>query len=367
MDQRGVLTAIAAYGLAGSQHELPATPLADDCWQPLLAGARDERVSGLLATAVGDGHFPVTDAQYSQLAEWQNDEAAAALSLERMLLRVDALFRDAGIDYRVLKGPALAHTIYPDPAWRAFGDVDVIVPSDDFDAAVALLESVGARRRTPALRPGFDRRFGKGATILMPEGLELDLHRTFVSGPLGLTVKLEDVFAAETPFTLGGHTLHGLGRDERFVLACYHAALDRPARLSSLRDIAQFVLTAELDVRRAHEVAASWRATAVMARAVNMTWETLALADVTSLSAWAARHVPDPVESRMIDSYIGGDRSYARQAIAALRVIPGITAKVAYARALAFPKRDHLDGRHTGRIAHVRRGTGHLSVSVDGR
>ena len=46
-----------------------------------------------------------------------------------MLLRALEVLAAAGIPSRVLKGVALAHTAYPQPELRVFGDVDLLVPS----------------------------------------------------------------------------------------------------------------------------------------------------------------------------------------------------------------------------------------------
>ena len=100
----------------------------------------------------------------------------------------DEALEKAGIAHRVLKGHAWAHTVYPDPSWRAFGDVDLLVGTDDSDRAVEVLESTGVRRTLPEVRPGFDRRFGKDATLLSASGREVDLHRLLVAGPYGLWV-----------------------------------------------------------------------------------------------------------------------------------------------------------------------------------
>ena len=110
--------------------------------------------------------------------------------LERWTLEVVQLFADAAIEVRLLKGPAVAHLDYPDPAWRAFGDIDVLVPSAQYDDAIRALLAVGGRRRSQEVRPGFDRRFGKGACVTLLNGVQVDVHRTLASGPFGLTVDL---------------------------------------------------------------------------------------------------------------------------------------------------------------------------------
>ncbi|MBA3621797.1 MAG: hypothetical protein H0W51_05695 [Euzebyales bacterium] len=68
-----------------------------------------------------------------------------------------------------------------------------------------MLGNCGYRRSWPQLRPGFDRRFGKGAPLRRDEGWELDLHRTFVMGPFGLTVDLDGLFASSRRSGSGPH------------------------------------------------------------------------------------------------------------------------------------------------------------------
>jgi len=195
------------------------------------------------------------------------------------------------------------------------------------------------------LRSGFDRRFGKGAPLRSDEGWELDLHRTFVMGPFGLTVDLDGLFASQSAFRLGDRTLPALGAEERLLHACYVAALsDEPPRLVALRDVAQHALEHPIDHRRVIELAVAWRGQAVLARGVQLTWTHLALADRVPLSVWAARYQLTPRDRRALAVY-RRRTPYTRKALASLRVIEGAGAKLAFARALALPDRDWLQAR----------------------
>ena len=354
------LDAVAAYGLAGSRRALPSTPLSRSEWTEFLDAVARERLAGMLGAAIGDGAFAVSAEQIEAAATLQTEVAATALLVERLLLVVADRFSENEIDFRVLKGPAVAHLDYPDPSLRCFGDLDVLVRTADFKRAVEVLESDGGHRESPELRRGFDERFGKGAMIAMPGDLEVDLHRTFVAGPLGMTIDLDGLFRTATPFRVGNRQLAGLGTEERFLHACIHAGVGHPARLCSLRDIAQMLLSGDLDTDRLHRLAHSWRASAVVARAVRLAWNTLDIADSLPLTAWAGRYRFDANDSRLLDAYLGGDQSYTRQAIATFRVIPRHRDKLAYARSLLFPGRRYLDVRNDGRIRHVLRGAGHL-------
>jgi hypothetical protein len=354
------LDAVAAYGFAGSRRAFPVEPLDGSVWPTFLTRIARQRIAGLLAAAIGDDAFPVTGEQRSEVAELQTQVAIATLILERLLLDVADRFDAEKLDFRVLKGSAVAHIDFPDPELRSFGDVDMLVRAADFGRAVAVLEMMGGRRGVPELRPGFDRRFGKGAVIKMPEDLEIDLHRTFVAGALGMTIDLDGLFERKTPFTLGDRELFALGREERFLHACINAALAHEVSRHHLRDVAQMILNNRLDPDRVVVVAERWKCGAVAARAIDLTWTTLDLADSVPLSAWAARYQSRSHERRVLNSYVGGDGSYTRQAISAIRVIPLWRDKLAYARALLFPQQRHLDARSSGRFRHLWRGAGHL-------
>ena len=187
----------------------------------------------------------------------------------------------------MLKGSAVAHLDYPDPSLRTFGDVDLLVRSRDIDAAVAVLAARGARPRLGRAPPGFDRRFGKGATFTHRHGpgdrpapdVRDGAVRTADApgGPLG---------AAEDTFDLAGRPVRALDAECRFLHACFHAALGNAApRLVPLRDVAQMLLFGGLDMDRVDRLMRAWQAEAVVARAVQR-WpgRPSASADITALS-----------------------------------------------------------------------------------
>jgi hypothetical protein len=351
----GALASVAAHGLPGGACTWPVAPLDADGWRELLADATRERIAPLLATAVADGALPATPEQRHDAFLAHERAMRLCVTLERRLLDLDAELGDAGIPYRVLKGPAVARLDYADAAWRAFGDLDVLVPSERYDDAVARLVRGGGERRYREARAGFDRRFGKGVCVVEADGTQVDLHRTFVAGPFGLTIDLERLFAAADPVTVGDRRLWALDRPARFVHACYHAALgDEVPRLATLRDIAQLALTTPLDVEAALALARAWRAEAAVARGVLLAWSSLELPD-HELARWAQQLRPDRFQARALRSYTHPGAGYAARAAAGLGAVRGVPAKVAYGRALLFPERDHLQGRDASYAARFRR------------
>lgn len=347
---------MAAYGLAGTRTELPTSPLEAQRWRALLKAVDWERLAGLLARAMADGALAATEEQKEEAVQLELDWAFHALSLERRLVELSGRLEDAGIGHLVLKGPAFAHSVYPDPSLRSFGDLDLLVPGARFDDAIAVVTAWGGRRRYPEPRPGFVGRFGKGAALVMPDGMEIDLHRTFVAGPLGIRIGLEGLFATAVPMAIGGRRLSRLAPEEAFLHACYHAVLgSKVTRLVPQRDVAQMLLTVELDLDRVHRLAGEWRGRAVVARAVSDAWRSLALPDDAPLAVWAAEYAASRAELRALRVYLGERRSYAAQAAAAVAAVPGWRAKAAYLRALLLPGRDYLasrEGTYRGRLRH---------------
>ncbi|HYD55066.1 MAG TPA: nucleotidyltransferase family protein, partial [Gemmatimonadaceae bacterium] len=345
--------AIAGWGLVGC--ELAVPPPAGT-WDGMFHTIRRERLSGLAVSAVAAGALDLTTDQRDGLRAAHAVAMVHALRLERFLLDSIELFEGAGIEALVLKGPAMAHRHHADPRERPFGDIDVLVPSDQLDAAFDLLAASGHQRRYPEPRPGFDRRFGKGAAFVSPEGLELDVHRTFAAGPFGIRVRLEDAHAAPASFTVGGRVVRTLADGPMLVSVAMHAVLGtHRSRLLNLRDVAQ--LLGGADEATVAALATRWGADAVLAEAVRRASGAFGLDPALPLVGWASAHQGDRRQLRAMSAYTTADRSYGGQALAALPAISRWTDRASYLRALVLPHRSYLADRDRSQLARWRRMT----------
>ena len=245
----------------------------------------------------------------------------SACSSSGRCCRPPATLAGAGIGYRVLKGPAVAHLDYADPAQRAFGDVDVLVESTAYDDALGVLAASGARRRYTEVRPGFDRRWGKGACLVAADGTQIDVHRTFVAGPFGLTIDLDELFAAPS----GGDRRRGHpgARPREPVPPCVlprrarrsrGAARRAPRRRPDDPDHGSRPGRGDGARRSGGGPTRSWR------RAVRLAWARLALAP-HPWSTWAAEHQADRFQTRALRAYTSESRSYATQVAAGLSAV----------------------------------------------
>lgn len=352
---------VAAAGLPGTFHTWPSRPLPDDQWSVLLRLCSERRLVGMLLTAVDRGLLAVTDAQTNEALEAQARAMAGALLLEDLLLDVATVMQGAGLDLRVIKGCAVGNLDYPQAEMRAYSDVDVLVRSDQVDEVLTTLAGAGLERVFHPPGKGWDSRFAKGALLRTTDGLELDLHRTFCTAPLGLQIDLGDLWEEYEQFTLAGQTLRALPRELRLLNAAYSGVVsDVTPSLATLRDIAQLALHPRLDGDRVRDLALRWGGGAVLATAVAETWRALRIGDMTGLSAWAQAYRPRPDELRTLALYRGSRSSETARALATLKILPGWRDRMRFGMTLAFADDAFAQASNSGKVGRVVRGVRQL-------
>jgi hypothetical protein len=339
---------IAGWGLPG--REGPGSMDLDDGeWASLLGRIGVERVSGLAVEAAAAGGLRLTDEQAGQLFGVHQHWMTWCLRVEKKLLALDDVFREAELSYAVLKGPSIAHTMYEEPCLRPFGDLDLLVRSRDYERACALLERTGHTRRRPEPREHFEVRFGKGSLHKHPDdGIEVDLHRTLVLGPFGLWMEPERLLDRAVPFSLGGRQLLRLDDAGMFVNVAVHAALGwEVPRLSPLRDMAELARRGEIDERVLEDWAERWHIGAVLRHAAHELERKLHV-DISGRLGPVEHWPISSRERRLLRAYSSRRRT-SGTAFATLAAIPSVHAKTAYIWALTVPSRDFLRARASSR------------------
>ncbi|MDQ3932442.1 MAG: nucleotidyltransferase family protein [Actinomycetota bacterium] len=330
----------AAIGLPGANGEDPVSVPEDD-WPNVLSKLSSQRLTGLALAGVDSGELLLADGQLQDLLDRHRQSMSLALELERVLVAVGSRFAGAGLEFVVLKGPALARSFYPDPTLRPFVDLDLLVRTRDWRRACDLLAELGYQRVQPEPRSGFDERFGKAAAHRSAKGLWIDLHRTLVVGPFGLWLDPEELFEGSTPLVLADRTFRRLADTTALLHACMHASLGLwPPLLLPVRDVAQVSSVGDLDWELFLERARRWRLQAVVRHAFRTDSDVLGLPPPQQARE-VVTEAPRARESRALEAYFGGTRSRG-VALATLHAIPGIRAKGAYIRALLLPQRDFL-------------------------
>ena len=209
-------------------------------WPKVLWGLGFHRLTGIAVAAHEARQLELASEQVDELLEHHRRVMVDALRIEQRMLQLHDAFTAAGIRVVVLKGASVAHTVYPDPAMRPFGDLDLLVSTTDWRAACETLREHGFTRDLPEPRRGFDERFGKAATHSDASGLQVDLHRTLVLGPFGLWLDPEVLLQHTETFALGGRAVARLDSTGLLLNAALHAGLGTSTPLLlPLRDVVE--------------------------------------------------------------------------------------------------------------------------------
>ncbi len=347
---------VAGYGLPPDSERGPGFSVSAADAPALVRVLAGKQLSGIALAASGTGWLQLPADDESALLDRHRSAMMWALDLERTLLRLSDRFDAAGVNIVVLKGPAIAHAVYPDPSWRPFGDLDVLVRTVDWKRACEVLREAGFIRNLPEPHRGFDEQFGKAASHSDRIGRQVDLHRTLVLGPYGLLMDPDELFGRTSEFGLGGRRLRRLDDTAALVNACLHAALGAwPPLPLPLRDVAQVAWSGRVDWDALSTLAERWRVLPVVAHSLRTAAQWLA-SELPAPAKPIAGMRPTPADRRLLGAYTRR-RTRGGMAFATISHIPGLRARASYLRALLVPDRGFLAARsNTGdRSSYVQR------------
>jgi hypothetical protein len=204
---------------------------------------------------------------------------------------------DAGLEPVVFKGPAVAAR-YPEPGLRPMEDIDLLLPRDDHQRALAALRAAGWR----VVRPGGPNRYD---TVLAHDevpSLLLELHYGLEGSSQRVTaLDPGALWAHRLPLEVAGTAAFGLAPDDELVVLASHAGKPHHGfvRLMWIADLAMIV-----DDAAARGAPVDWdrvRAVAGEARCVTVVGAALAL----------ARHAGVEAPSELFPLPAGGWRARA--------------------------------------------------------
>ncbi len=170
--------------------------------------------------------------------------AAHTFSLSRELLRLEQLFKAHNIAMTSFKGPTLAATLYGSPAWRQFGDLDILVSRREVLRARELLMQSGYRLRVP-LDAAQDAAHFRDDSVydLMRDkpDVMLEMHWSLTTRSFARPLRLEHLLANLHRAPLAGGEATYLGREDLLLLLCIHGTKHLWERLSWICDVADFL------------------------------------------------------------------------------------------------------------------------------
>jgi Uncharacterised nucleotidyltransferase len=222
-----------------------AADIAD--WDEFFRQVKRHRVIGLVQEALSEdvlssAGIQLPPAVAQALAAQARRIALLNLNYAAETARLQRAFADAGIPAPVLKGVALAQLAYGSLKTKHARDIDLLVPADQAEAALRLLERDGYTLSSPARHLNDSERrslirYGREAE-LVHRGRKLQLELHWRAADNALLLKGVDAHAATQDVTLSDDVrVRTLALDDLFAYLCVHGARHAWSRLKWLADV----------------------------------------------------------------------------------------------------------------------------------
>lgn len=232
--------------------------LSDD--QIILERLEEEGLIGLVYHHLKTFSSDIAPDFFSTLKSKALVYAARQARIIEEMLHLSFLMSKKNIRWVVIKGLSLAHRFYPEPYWRPFFDVDLIVHPEDGEI---LNQMLTAYELKPALAPHFQPSL-KEKTLKNKYWLYRPLYR---KGDLILEVHFgfpllhhssegeEDFWSSREKFPVGQQELPCLAPEYELSLLCLHLQQHSYSRLIWLTDIVQLIGAGRVDWNKVDKIA----------------------------------------------------------------------------------------------------------------
>ncbi|HUS16651.1 MAG TPA: nucleotidyltransferase family protein [Chloroflexia bacterium] len=234
-------------------------------WDRILDGAHRARLVAQVAAHldVADVMAVVPPFVQQTLYRARRDMLVRFVQQAGALERIAAALQPVGIPFRVLKGLALAADVYPVPAARAVGDIDLWVRPRDLERTRDLLSRLDltampdAHGRPLAFLAAFaeEQEFVPRPGGAVPAYVDLHWHPV-APWWMRATLRIPEaaLFAGRHPVLIAGRTYATLTPTDHLYYLCLHSAIHHQFQgLRPLVDMAFLVQSGRVDwVRLAH-------------------------------------------------------------------------------------------------------------------
>ena len=336
------------------EHEL--TP---DAWLALVDVARTQQLAPLLYWQMRKWLPESPPGVQKTLRDLHMMASIGALLRERALRQALAALNAAGVRPGLFKGSALAFTVYPTPACRPMGDLDLWVPADEMPRAQAALESLGYVQRTKAARP-LDWQQARDEEIQLfgqesGQGL-IELHWGFFPGEWShraARIDRKSVQDRLRPTAVLGHSVCLLAPEDALIQLAVHTMISHHMTVNVLRGLVDIALLSQqgMDWAIVVDRARAWRLVTVVGCVLDAV---VSLFPEAGMEAAAAALRSSSVQRWLSNRRIVPDRLRAPQDLPPARqrflsLLPLVDRPMDVAALLArsvWPERQWLDARY---------------------
>jgi putative nucleotidyltransferase-like protein len=310
--------------------------------QRLAVAARYHGASGYLRAALERGDPAAFDAVGNVYHLGIGISMRALADLADVAETLDA----AGVRWMIVKGPAVAERLYPDPGLRAYEDLDLVVAADGFAKAIEAIEAEGGTvvdRNWRLLR----REMRGQVHLELRHGSVLDLHWHLINRDRApFAIRMEEIFERARTVDVAGRAMPTTSVEDTLLHLCIHAGLSGGNRLIWAKDVERAIAAEhpswDVVVERARAVGAGLVVAAMLDRAAR-TFDAAVPTDVPKAMGAPVRRLLDRAAARVFHAERSrGARSGAAMAARLAARTPGAST-TAYLRRLVA-----LAGRPSG-------------------
>jgi hypothetical protein len=195
-------------------------------WMSVLAEAKGQRVAGLAYRRL---HEHGVLARVPPRVRQEFDEAARRVTyrvmrFHRELASLLDKLAATGVPVIPLKGACLATRYYRDLALRDFGDLDLLVPLDRLDDAVAAAHELGYRSSRQIDGAVVEATARHAPTCFKDGAGPIELHWQLAMPAEGVTIDVTGVWARSMPVTVLGRHARMLCPEDLVLHLCVHTS-----------------------------------------------------------------------------------------------------------------------------------------------
>jgi hypothetical protein len=200
-------------------------------WATVVRLGESSRVTQYVLQAVKSHGIPLPTSSMRDLSESGARALALNMVVDLDLARVALALRDASIQVIALKGPGLARTIYAEPSYRPYDDIDLAVKGANPETVAAALEA-GGFDEIPA--PGKSATHSRDFVATTTRTL-LEIHNDLLE--IGLPPRCEAERWRRASAIPGLAGMQMLAPEDQLVHLSFHAHKHGFNRLIWLKDI----------------------------------------------------------------------------------------------------------------------------------
>jgi Uncharacterised nucleotidyltransferase len=252
-----VTGAVLFHGVEGA----PRPPSEPDAWHQEMPLLLQEGLAGWAIAALDGSGADVDPTLRAELTLAHRAEIAMSRVAQAWAPDAIRQLHEDGVDSVVVKGPAVAK-FYPRPGLRPFEDVDLLVPTECFRAAMDSLALNGFFRPVPP-RGYFPLLCREGVNVGRADGASIDLHHRIPPWAFTRRMTFDRISQASIPLDLGRGVVRAASAPHNLLIAALQIIGYRAgpsSKLKAWRDVHQLAghCEAEDAAREARDLNLDW-------------------------------------------------------------------------------------------------------------